>query len=423
MPNTLINSVSSVFTDDLISKFSVLLNEPQGNTQKAVQSAIPIVLTEVLRQAGSPDGATKIWSLSKQAAGNDFFGQIHELGVRSGNLVTGGVLLKKGSDSAASLLASRKEMVIKEIARYSGASVASASFIAGVVSFAALDSIGRQITAGSMDAKGLALWLDTQRESIMHAIPQGLEVKAPLGIRHYPRERAVRTRRYTMLSAALGVIVLGVAVFLIFFRPGKHSDLASVANPADTTVTAATSVSTTTPVTAATPVTAPTPVRTVRDTIRAETIHVNLPNGKVLDVYQGGTEDRLVTFLGDPNAKLHKKNGDWFNFTKIGFASNSSSLLLESEVQLKNIVSILTAFPKAKIKIGGYSDNTGDPTDNVRLSQQRADNIYAKLIDLDTKPSQLKGAKGYGPRYPVGDNGTAAGRNMNRRMSLDVVAK
>jgi outer membrane protein OmpA-like peptidoglycan-associated protein len=405
MSNTLINSVRSVFTDDLISKFSVLLNEPQGNIQKAGQAAIPIVLTEVLHQAGSPEGATKIWNLSKQAAGNDFFGQIHELGVRSGNLVTGSVLLKKGSDFAAGLLAARKDMVIKEIAKYSGASTASASFIAGVVSFASLDSIGRQITSGSMDAKGLTLWLDTQRESIIHAIPPGLEVKAPLGIHHYPREKAVRNRRNTMLSVALGVIVLFVAGFLIFFWPHKHTDLASAANPMDTTVTA------------------PTPVRTVQDTVRSETVRVNLPNGRVLDVYQGGTEDRLVMFLDDPKAKLHKRNGDWFNFTKIGFASNSASLLLESQAQLKNIVAILAAFPKAKIKIGGYSDNTGDSTVNVRLSQERADNIYAKLIDLDTKRSQLKGARGYGPKYPVGDNGTEAGRNMNRRMSIDVVAK
>jgi outer membrane protein OmpA-like peptidoglycan-associated protein len=405
MSNTLINSVRSVFTDDLISKFSVLLNEPQGNIQKAVQAGIPIVLTEVLHQAGSPEGATKIWNLSKQAAGNDFFGQIHELGVRSGNLVTGSVLLKKGSDFAVGLLGARKDMVVKEITRFSGASTESASFIAGVVSFASLDSIGRQITSGSMEAKGLTLWLDTQRESIIHEIPQGLEVKAPLRIRHYPREKAVRTRRNTMLYVALGVIVLFVAIFLIFFWPHKHTDLASVANPMDTTITA------------------PTPVRTVQDTVRSETVRVNLPNGRVLDVYQGGTEDRLVKFLDDPNAKLHKKNGDWFNFTKIGFASNNASLLLESQAQLKNIVAILAAFPKAKIKIGGYSDNTGDSIVNVRLSQERADNIYAKLIDLDTKRSQLKGAKGYGPKYPVGDNGTAAGRNMNRRMSIDVVAK
>lgn len=405
MSNTLIDSVKSVFTDDLISKFSVLLNEPQSHIQKAVQAAISIVLTEVLHQAGSPAGATKIANLAKQAAGSDFFGQLHELGVSSSNLVTGSVLLKKGSDFAGGLLTDRKDTVIKEISKYSEAGISSASFIAGIVSFASLDSIGRQVTAASMDAKGLAVWLDTQREGIMRSVPSGLDVKGPLGIRGYPREKAVRTRRNRVLLAALGVIVLLVVVFLIFFWPNKHTDVVSAAGPADTTVTA------------------PTQVVAVQDTVRSTSIRVTLPNGKVLDAYQGGTEDQLVTFLNDPDAKLHKKTGNWFDFTKIGFASNSASLLLSSEMQLKNIVAILAAFPKAKIKIGGYSDNTGDSTDNVRLSQQRADNIYAKLLDLDAKSSQIKGAKGYGPEYPVGDNGTAEGRHMNRRMSIDVVAK
>lgn len=404
MSNTLINSVKSVFTDLLVSKFSVLLSETQGNIQKAVQAAIPIVLTEVLHQAGSPEGAAKIANLSKQAAGNDFFGQLHELSASSGSLVAGSVLLKKGSDLAGALLTDRKDIVIKEISRYSGASISSASFVAGVVSFASMDSIGRQMAAGSLDAQGLAIWLDTQRESIMHEIPSGLEVKAPLGIFRYPREKAVRTRRTRVLSVVLGVIVVLVAIYFEF-RPHKYADLVSSRNPADTLVTA------------------PARVAILRETVHSATIRVALPNGKILDANKGGTEDRLVSFLSDPDAKLHKKNGDWFDFTKIGFASSSSSLLLESEMQLKNIVAILTAFPKAKITIGGYSDNTGDSTDNVRLSQQRADNILAKLIDLDAKPSQLIGAKGYGPNYPLGDNGTAAGRNMNRRMSLDVKAK
>src|ERR1700685_3847104 len=114
MSDTLINSVKSVFTDTLLSKFSVLLNETQGNIQKAVQAAIPIVLTEILHQAGSPEGATKKVNISKLAAGNDCFGQLHELSVSSGSLVTGSVLLKKGSDFAEGLLKHRKDIVIKE---------------------------------------------------------------------------------------------------------------------------------------------------------------------------------------------------------------------------------------------------------------------------------------------------------------------
>ncbi len=179
-----------------------------------------------------------------------------------------------------------------------------------------------------------------------------------------------------------------------------------------------TSTTTDTTVTVTTP--AP-PVNT--DTAVSPRTQVSLPNGQVISASKGSTEDRLITFLSDPNAPLDKKNGNWFDFTKVGFASNSASLLLESETQLRNIVTILGAFPKAKIKIGGYTDNTGETAANIRLSQERADNILAKLKELEAKSSQLAGAEGYGPKYPVGDNGTPAGRAMNRRMSINVKAK
>jgi OmpA-OmpF porin, OOP family len=404
MSSTLIDSAKLVFTDALISKFSVLLGETEGNIQKAVHGAIPIVLIDVLHEAGSPGGPVKIWNLSKQAASSDFFGHLHELSVGTGGLVAGSALLNKGTDFARNLLTVRTDAVINEVSRYSGVSVSSASFIVGIASFACLDSIGRYVANSNVDANGLARWIEGQKDSIIHAVPAGLQVKTALGIQHYPGEKRVGIRRNTALYVVLLLIVLFLAAFFIY-RSRTQTDTAAAADPADSTATM------------------PATVASRPDTVSSPSIQVSLPNGKVLDAYKGGTEDQLVSFLSDPNAKLDKKNGNWFDFTKIGFSSNSASLLLESETQLKNIVAILDAFPKAKIKIGGYSDNTGDSTDNVRLSQQRADNILAKLKDLGAKPSQLIGARGYGPNYPVGDNGTASGRAMNRRMSINVKAK
>jgi outer membrane protein OmpA-like peptidoglycan-associated protein len=404
MSGTLIDSVKSVFTDALISKLSVLLGEAEGNTQKAINAAIPIVLIDILHEAGSTGGPAKIGTLSKQAATSDFFGHLHELSVGTGNLVAGSVLLTKGKDFARSLLTIRTEAVINEVSRYAGVSIPSASFITGIVTFASLDSIGRHLSKSNVNGNGMVQWLETQRESIISAIPAGLQVKTALGIRHYPGEKVVSVKRNTALYVVLAIIVLCVAAFFIF-RTRNPTVVMSPSATTDTIVTTAALVS------------------TPSDTVSSPSIKVTLPNGEVLDAYQGGTEDQLINFLNDPHAKLDKKNGNWFDFTKIGFASNSASLLLASERQLKNIVAIIDAFPKAKIKIGGYSDNTGDSVDNVRLSQQRADNIMAKLKDFGARSSQLKGAEGYGPNYPVGDNGTATGRAMNRRMSIDVKAK
>jgi OmpA-OmpF porin, OOP family len=410
MSSTLIDSVKSVFTETLTAKFSVLLGEPEVNIQKAIHGAIPMVLTDIIHKAWSQEHTIRIWNLSKQAAGGDFFGRLHELTIDSGGLVTGSILLNQGTDFAKSLLSPRTEAVINEISRYASISIPASSFITGVVSFAALDAIGRHIASTNADANNLALWLKSQAEGHVHTIPAGLEVKRALGIQYYPWEKRVAARSNTALYVVLILIILGVGAFLLYRYRQQHMEV--VTGVTDTTMNDTTGRQV-----------AAAPAVVSTDTAAASAIQVTLPNGKNLNARKGGTEDRLVQFLGDPNAKLDKDHGNWFDFTQTGFASNSSSLLPDSEKQLKNIVSILDAFPKARIKIGAYSDNTGDSVANIRLSRQRAEKIEAKLKDLGARPSQIAGAQGYGPQYPVGDNGTATGRAMNRRMSIDVKAK
>ena len=51
MSSTLIDSVKTIFTEPLLSKFSVLLGEPEINIQKAVHGAIALVATDILHNA------------------------------------------------------------------------------------------------------------------------------------------------------------------------------------------------------------------------------------------------------------------------------------------------------------------------------------------------------------------------------------
>lgn len=406
MSNSLLDSVRSAFPETLIAKISTLLGESEVNTGKALHGAMPMVLTDIVHKAYHPEALSRVSGLAKQAVASDFHGQMHELNIGSGGLVAGSTLLNKGNEFSKALLAGHNDSVINEISRYSNTGFQSAAFIVGVVSFAALDAIGRHLANYPSEGAGLATWIKDQSDSVHHAIPAGLEVKRALDIDHYPWERRTRTSKNTTLYVVIAVIILALAAFLIW-RSGKHDGEETVSPVrTDTTVTTTTVTSST----------------SVADTAVSRT-KVSLPNGQVIDAPKGGMEDRLVAFLSDPKAPLDKKNGNWFDFTNVSFASNSASLLLESETQLKNVVAILGAFPKAKVKIGGYTDNTGDAAVNVRLSQQRADNILAKLKELGAKPSQLKGAEGYGPKYPVGDNGTPEGRAKNRRMSVNVKDK
>ncbi len=60
---------------------------------------------------------------------------------------------------------------------------------------------------------------------------------------------------------------------------------------------------------------------------------------------------------------------------------------------------ILKAYPKAKIKIGGYTDKTGDAAVNKKLSNERAQTVAAALKADGSVAAQVKGAEGYGSEF------------------------
>lgn len=146
----------------------------------------------------------------------------------------------------------------------------------------------------------------------------------------------------------------------------------------------------------------------------------SLPGGVSLTVPERGTEARLVDFIEDERRPVNDTT--WFNFDRLTFATGSATILPESQDQLNNIASILRAYPDVRLRIGGYTDNTGDSTANVQLSQQRADAVRQALITRGVAAERLA-AEGYGAAHPVADNTTEAGRAQNRRIALRVTAK
>jgi K(+)-stimulated pyrophosphate-energized sodium pump len=75
-----------------------------------------------------------------------------------------------------------------------------------------------------------------------------------------------------------------------------------------------------------------------------------------------------------------------------------------------------------KLKVGGYTDNTGNEQANMALSQKRAEAVKTALVNMGVKADRLD-AEGYGPQYPVATNDTEEGRAQNRRISVRVMAK
>ena len=72
-----------------------------------------------------------------------------------------------------------------------------------------------------------------------------------------------------------------------------------------------------------------------------------------------------------------------------------------------------------KIRITGYTDNTGTSDYNTKLSQQRAEAVRAHLVSIGIDPNKMV-ATGAGDTKPIAENSTKEGRAKNRRVEIEV---
>ena len=103
----------------------------------------------------------------------------------------------------------------------------------------------------------------------------------------------------------------------------------------------------------------------------------------------------------------------------VNFGFNSTKLSPESYPVLLHAVSVLLNHPDVKVEIAGYTDNIGSEKYNQKLSEKRANIIKEYLVARGIAESRLS-VMGYGEADPIGDNKTAAGRAMNRRIEFKV---
>ena len=113
----------------------------------------------------------------------------------------------------------------------------------------------------------------------------------------------------------------------------------------------------------------------------------------------------------DLGSKLILKN--------IYFETDSFSLKPQSFFELNNLVETFKYNPKIKILITGHTDNTGDYNYNIELSNKRANSIKEYLVNKSI-PSFRVTTLGKGSDVPASTNETEAGRQLNRRIEIEV---
>lgn len=101
----------------------------------------------------------------------------------------------------------------------------------------------------------------------------------------------------------------------------------------------------------------------------------------------------------------------------INFDIGKATVKPESFPIIDQIVTYLDNHPQMRIVIEGHTDNTGSVSLNQTLSEKRAQSIKAEIVKRGIEPGRME-TIGYGSSKPVADNGTAAGRTQNRRVTI-----
>ena len=98
------------------------------------------------------------------------------------------------------------------------------------------------------------------------------------------------------------------------------------------------------------------------------------------------------------------------------FETGKFTVLSNSNPELKRIAKIIQS-KNLKVVIEGHTDNVGEDTANLTLSEQRANAVKEFLVKEGCNPSQLS-TKGFGKTKPLAPNDTDKGRAKNRRVEL-----
>jgi outer membrane protein OmpA-like peptidoglycan-associated protein len=104
-----------------------------------------------------------------------------------------------------------------------------------------------------------------------------------------------------------------------------------------------------------------------------------------------------------------------FVLNGVEFETGSTTLGAGSRERLADVVEFMTHKRSARIEISGHTDNVGDATANMGLSERRAQAVRDYLVSQGIDGGRIQ-AVGYGDTLPLAPNDTDDGRQRNRRI-------
>lgn len=430
MAVNLIDLLKSELSGEAISKVASFIGENPAVTQKAVGAALPALLGAMSNKATTGQGASELFSmLDKGGFGANQLGSLASiLGGSSG----AADLVKMGAPLMSALFGSRQSGLIDFLASFAGIGKSSATSLLSLGAPVVMNLLSKQAKAsGGFNLSSLTSLLGSQAPYLSAAAPAGLTTAlglASFGDQRTPPARPVAGGVHSTppppadsglgwLKWAVPLVLIGAALWGV--RSCREAPVVTqkeIIAPAGDAVAKAGEAAVNA---GAAAVNAGAAAVNNAAAALGAFVKRNLPDGIELNVPENGIESRLIAFISSAAAI---DDTTWFSFDRLEFDTASATLRPSSEEQLKNIAAIMKAYPNVNIKIGGYTDNVGDPAANLKLSQDRANSTMAELVKLGVSSSRMS-AEGYGEQFPVASNDTEEGRQRNRRIDVRVTKK
>ncbi len=401
MEINLLDIVKQQLSGDNIQKAATFFGENNDSIQKAINAILPSVLGGLVNQSTTEEGAIGLMhTLSSSLYNSSTTNSLNVL--LSGGSATQG-LLDSGDVLVNGLFGDRISGIVDWIASYAGIKAGSSSGLMSIGASVLMAAIGNQVSSKSLGISSLKDLLMGQVDSIIKALPVGLN--SVLGLSNlkleYPslsttaraeKEASTATEAENTLSPFKRMlpwlIMLGVGLAGLFYlktcsmKAPEPPQAIAIQEPA-------------------------------MDTVKT----LQLPEGNIA-VKTGSFLDQLYTEAVDSTLDAEKA----LTFDNVNFATGSAELTEDSKVQLDDLTKILKGYPNIAIRIEGHTDNQGEAAQNKKLSENRAVSVKKYLASHGIAETRIATA-GFGPDKPAADNNTEEGRFKNRRIETFIVKK
>jgi len=431
MAQNILGLLQNQLNDNLLTKISGLLGENKSGVTSAVGSALPSILLGLMQKGSEPNGAASLIKMIQE--GKHDGGILDNLGSVLGGGSATTDFVSSGKNLFGSLFGGKAGGITDLIASVSGISKNAIATLLGILAPIVMGFLGKTLKAqGSLNPAGLTSLLLGQKDYIKSALPSGLtQLMGVTNLDSLGRQTVQAAQAAAAPAKKIWPwIALIIAAVVVFFSWRSCSTQEVAQKATETAKQAATVAQGAADKAAETAKQAASAVQDTAAKVADQTrdawaalgkfFSKKLPSGIELNIPELGVENKLIAFIDDAQRPVDEKL--WFSFDRLTFETGQATLKPESQEQLKNIAEILKAYPKVTIKLGGYTDSTGDPQANLKLSQQRADAVMADLVKLGVDAGRIK-AEGYGQEHPVADNSTEEGRAKNRRIDIRVTGK